>query len=84
MQQGARANLPRDDADEKAPDGTHIEVASEMATLPAGERSQAEKKLVRKTDLVVCLVFGLSYFFAYLVSDSVIRGHHMDMKLSDN
>jgi hypothetical protein len=34
------------------------------------EKSKAEKKLVRKLDLLIPLMLGGAYFFAYLVSNA--------------
>lgn len=68
MDRHGRTSVSPEPGDEKMPKEVRLEeVAHDMVVSPTGEKSQSEKKLVRKTDFVVCMIFGLSYFFAYLV-----------------
>ena len=68
MDRHARTSVSPESGDEKMPEEVHLEEAASDVVVPhTGEKSQAKKKLVRKTDFLVCMMFGLSYFFAYLV-----------------
>ncbi|RFU73502.1 mfs general substrate transporter [Trichoderma arundinaceum] len=89
MDRHDRTSVSPEPGDEKMPKEVHLEeAASDIAVPHTGERSQAEKKLVRKTDFVVCMMFGLSYFFAYLdrgaIGNARIMGLQEDLGLSDD
>ncbi|PNP38205.1 hypothetical protein TGAMA5MH_09895 [Trichoderma gamsii] len=89
MDRHDRTSVSPEPGDEKMPKEVHLEEAApDIVVPPTGEQSQSEKKLVRKTDFVVCMMFGLSYFFAYLdrgaIGNARIMGLQQDLGLSDD
>jgi hypothetical protein len=59
---------------EKPTEAVQVEEAINISTPHFGERSAAEKKLVRKLDIVVPMMLGITYFFAYLVGGGISLG----------